>query len=77
MAKVQYMIDVESRDGMDSASYATTLSPQHAAELAHKACVEYPNHHVYVSFANMRNENNFGYLNPDGNHDVTGKNWNS
>jgi hypothetical protein len=31
--------------------------------------------YVYVSFS--ENENYNGYLNRDGNHDITGKNWNS
>lgn len=72
MSKVIYDVVVMCEHYHQAIAYDRVNSETKAAKQAIKFVEQYPGNQVYVEFFNGQTT---GYLNQDGNHDVTGRAW--
>lgn len=71
---IQYTVEIgRNPEGM-AVTYICHLTEAQAREAALKACRDYPNEPVFVSW-DRASDGQHAYLNRDGNHDLTGRDW--
>ena len=71
---MKYSVSIYSVGNSQAENWRDDLSKKEAEEMARTWAKENPNNQVFISWA-RKSDGQKGYLNPDGNHAITGKAW--